>query len=288
MSIDFNAIEQLSKQYVELKQKLYDETERMFDSKFLNNVKNILNEKCNKNNRLQTSYICSELELDPAVKNTICSLIKMQVIPGFKIIRGRNGGIIRIEDKKDNTKQEFKDCQNKCIDAIKPLILSRVGKYRKFSNYEDLKQDGFEAVLLALETYDPDKGSFFWWADHYIKTRISRAANLHSAIRVPLKKAKDRMPHKETNMPILVNFSFNPYKKTEEREDTVDIAEAIKFLPIQHKQLVELTFGFNDTDEQNIQSIMKIMKITYPQYIKILNESKVMIKKYLSEKSRAL
>lgn len=284
--MNFEAIEQLSKQYVELKQQLYDENKRIFNANFLNSVSKILQEKCAKNKTLSISYMCSELELDPVFKDIIRLLIKSEIIPGFKIIRGRKGGITKAEDTANNIKEEFKDCQNKCINAIKPLVLSRVGKYRRFSNYEDLKQDGFEAVILALETYDPAKGSFIWWADHYIKTKVSRSANMHSAIRIPLKKAKERAPHKETTMPILVNFTFNPYRETQDKESTTEIAEAIKILPPEHKKIIELTFGFNDTDEKNIQNIMQDMNLTYPQYIRVLNESKRMIKRYLADKER--
>jgi RNA polymerase sigma factor (sigma-70 family) len=286
MSINFEAIEQLSKQYVELKQQLYDENERIFNANFLNRIKKVLQEKCNKNNALTISYICSELDLDPSFKDIIRLLIKSEIIPGFKLIRGRNGGIAKVKNAPNDIKEEFKNCQNKCINAIKPLVLSRVGKYKRFSNYEDLKQDGFEAVILALETYDPNKGSFIWWADHYIKTKVSRSANMHSTIRIPLKKAKERAPHKETTMPILVNFTFNPCREAQDKENTIEISEAISVLPPENKKLIELTFGFNNIDEKNIQGIMQDMNLTYPQYVRILNESKRMIKRYLADKER--
>ena len=97
--------------------------------------------------------------------------------------------------KKDNNLlKDFESYQKFCIDKCRCLVANRVGKYKKFSNYEDLEQDGYEALVLALRTYNPKKGSFTWWADKYISTRIARCANTHSTIRFPLKKAREIKP----------------------------------------------------------------------------------------------
>jgi RNA polymerase sigma factor (sigma-70 family) len=284
---NFEVIEELSNKYVELKNKNNNESEKIFNTDFIKNIKNILEEKCKPGESIPAKKICDELDLDPSMKTTICSMIKFQVIPGFKIVRGRNGGITKIDGVYKDEKKEFKDYQRKCLESFKSLIMYRANRYKQFSNYEDLIQDGFEALMLALETYDPSKGSFVWWADHYIKTKISRAANNHSTIRVPIKFAKKEAPHKETSLPTLCDFTYNPHKCVEQKEVRKNILEAINILPEKHKKLMELTFGLNGECEQDTNDIMSAMSLTYPQYMKIYNESKKIIKRHFISNSKS-
>jgi len=284
---NFEVIEELSIKYVELKNNIQNESEKIFSTNFINDIKTILEEKCKEGESVPAQKLCSELELEPSMKTTICSMIKFNVIPGFKIVRGRNGGIVKIDGVCRDEKKEFKAYQIKCLEYFKPLVMYRANRYRQFSNYEDLIQDGLEALMLALETYDPTKGSFVWWADHYIKTKIMRSANNHSTIRVPIKHAKKEAPHKETTLPTLVDFTFNPHRCAEQDEIKYNMIEAVKALPPVHKQLMEMTFGLNDICEEDINDIMSAMSLSYPQYMKIFNEAKKMIKRHLISNNKS-
>lgn len=281
-------IDEVSKKYVELKNKIKDNAEgniisneikKIFSAKFISSLKNILNNKCKDGNNIKISSLCSDLQIKPELEHTIKTIINFKIIPGFKIIRGRNGGIVKTEDYGD-LKNKFKECQGEYIELFKFLVLSRARKYRQFPNYEDLTQDGFEALLAALNTYDPDKGSFYWWADHYIKTKISRSANAHSTIRVPLKKAKKEIPFKETELPILISTN-NPQDNAEDTEIKQKILKAVDSLPEINKKIVNFSFGFNNTRELNVMDIMKLLDLTYPQYIKLFNESKILLRECL-------
>lgn len=71
-------------------------------------------------------------------------------------------------------KAELLKHEKLCIDKLKYLVTMKLGKYKTFSNYEDLQQEGFEALLKAIKTYDPTVASnIFWWFHKYIDTRIS-------------------------------------------------------------------------------------------------------------------
>src|ERR1700723_11201 len=117
-----------------------------------------------------------------------------------------------------------------CIEKFRYLITMRTGRYKAFSNYEDLNQEGFEALIKAMKTYNPKKGSFFAWAHNYIGTRISRSANLHTTIRFPLKVAKANTPHKESIMPVMIEERFCPDKEVEEMEAKHAVRAAISSL----------------------------------------------------------
>jgi RNA polymerase sigma factor (sigma-70 family) len=57
-------------------------------------------------------------------------------------------------------------------------------------------QEGRISLLVALNSYAITKGSFYWWANHYIKTKLSREANKHSDVKIPLAIANDLTPMK--------------------------------------------------------------------------------------------
>src|SRR5271154_6222260 len=127
-------------------------------------------------------------------------------------------------------KTQLKQHEQICIEKFKYLITMKTGRYKTFSNYEDLNQEGFEALIKAMKTFKPNKGSFFAWAHNYIGTRISRSANLHTTIRFPLKVAKANTPHKESVMPLLIEERYCPDKELEESQVTQAVHNAIAIL----------------------------------------------------------
>ncbi len=176
----------------------------------------------------------------------------------------------------------FKAYQNIAAQKLRYLISFRAAKYRKFSNHPDLEQDGFEALVLAFRTFDPDKGSFSWWANKYISTRISRAANAHSTIRFPIKKAREMKPYKTSTIPIMIDEGPDPVECFENNQNIDNISAAIGELPGKHQSVVNLTYGFNGETAHSINAVMKDLSISRIQYGRILNEAKDKIKKHLS------
>lgn len=169
---------------------------------------------------------------------------------------------LRKQIKKDKSLvEQYNKHQKLCMEKFRYLITMHTDRYRGFFNYEDLNQEGFEALLKAMKNYNPAKGSFFWWAHKYIETRISRTANLHTTIRYPLKYAKTHIPHKETNLPILVEKSC-PDKSLENIEIQKIIQLAMKRLNKQQKKVVKLAFGFTGDKPMSISKICKKMKIS--------------------------
>lgn len=75
--------------------------------------------------------------------------------------------------------------------SLKSLIYMRCSRYKKFSNFDDLVQDGYEALLMAFKTYRPGKSAFTWWSNKYIATKIARSASKHNLIKIPIAKAKN-------------------------------------------------------------------------------------------------
>lgn len=160
-----------------------------------------------------------------------------------------------------------------CIDKFRYLVTMKTGRYKAFNNYEDLNQEGFEALTKSMANYDPKKGSFFWWAHKYIDTRISRCANLHTTIRYPLRVAKETTPHKEAIMPILVEEKNCPDKELEETQTVQAIQSVMSILSVEQQEIVSLAYGLDGEKPLSINKICKEKNISRVNCIKTINKA---------------
>jgi RNA polymerase sigma factor (sigma-70 family) len=168
---------------------------------------------------------------------------------------------------------EMKKHEKICMEKFRYLVTMKTSRYKAFSNYDDLNQEGFEALIKAMNNYNPKKGSFFWWAHKYIDTRISRSANLHTTIRYPLKVAKAHTPHKESVMPLLVEERYCPDRELEESQTTQAIQGAVSKLSTEQKEIINLAFGFDSDKPMSINKICKKLSISRLSCIKTINSA---------------
>jgi len=178
--------------------------------------------------------------------------------------------------------KKYRRFQDYCMRKMAYLVNVRVGKYKQFSNYNDLKQDGFEALLMAFETYDTKKGNFCWWADRYINTRIYRSANAHSTIRFPLRRAKETPPHKTNSMPILVDQEKNPSQQVEESQNLDFIMDIINELPEAQKQVILMRHEFDGGKNCSVTKMSSCLKISRNTCKQLLEEAEQFLKDKLT------
>ena len=50
-------------------------------------------------------------------------------------------------NKDKNNERQLQIYENLCVNKFKYLITMKLGKYKNFNNYEDLCQEGYEALL---------------------------------------------------------------------------------------------------------------------------------------------
>ncbi len=183
---------------------------------------------------------------------------------------------LRDQVKKSEDKKVIRDLKNHetiCMSKFSYLVTMKTGRYKSFSNYDDLNQEGFEALTKAMNNYNPKKGSFFWWAHKYIDTRISRSANLHTTIRYPLKVAKENTPHKESVMPLLVEERYCPDKELEECQSSHAVQQALASLTQEQKNVISLAYGFDGDKPMSINKICKKLNISRLSCIKTMNNA---------------
>jgi RNA polymerase sigma factor (sigma-70 family) len=158
----------------------------------------------------------------------------------------------------------------------------KTGRYKSFSNYDDLNQEGFEALIKAMNNYSSQKGSFFWWCHKYVGTRVSRCANLHTTIRYPLRVAKDVPPHKEAIMPILIEKQYCPDKNAEDAQTVNIIESALGYLSEQHKEIINLAYGLDGDKPMSINKICKKLNISRNNCQKAIDSALSVMKENIS------
>lgn len=180
----------------------------------------------------------------------------------------------KVKDSNDSKiLTELKRHEQICIEKFKYLVTMKTGRYKSFSNYEDLNQEGFEALIKAMKTFNPKKGCFFAWAHNYIGTRISRSANLHTTIRFPLKVAKANTPHKEAVMPVMIEERYCPDKEMEGAQTNQAITNALSSLTPDQQKVINLAYGFDGDKPMSINKICKKLSMSRLSCIKTINSA---------------
>jgi len=93
-------------------------------------------------------------------------------------------------------KNEFSLFEKEFIFHMNRIIDIYTCKYKRFSNYEDIRQESFESLMLAVDSFKRSKGKFVGWVKMYSKTKAFRQANKHSTMNIPIKDAKNTPPIK--------------------------------------------------------------------------------------------
>lgn len=182
------------------------------------------------------------------------------------------------ETHKKKDKKAYQKHLSTCMIEFDYLVKMHANRYKSFSNYSDLLQDGREVMLKAMSTFDPKKGSWFSWAHHYISTRISRSANLHTAIRFPLKFAKETPPHKETFMPTQIEERFCPDQELEDEQIIATVHSSFALLNKEQKDVIGLAFGLGGNKPLSPNQISKKLHISRIDCSEILEQSLALMK----------
>lgn len=179
-----------------------------------------------------------------------------------------------------NDIRKLKTKQEAIIKNLKCLVNIRSFRYKKFSNFIDLEQEGLEALIMALNTFKPNKSSFTWWADKYIRTRLSRAANAHSTVRVPIKHAREMKPLKSSVIPLIIDDRTG-YSELELKDIEKRVMEAVNKLPEMNKKFISMLYGLNGIRQYNITQLCEKFSLNKSESMKLINESKKKLKNIL-------
>ena len=179
--------------------------------------------------------------------------------------------------------KQHKRHEQECISKFSYIVSMHTGRYKQFANYEDLEQEGYVALCSAMRTFDPKtNASFFFWAHRYIGTRISRCANLHTAIRFPLKIAREQVPKREYELPLLIEQVFCPDKQVECDELVQAVRNSLHTLRGRKKKMIALLFGFHGDKPYSINKLCDEFGISRSKCLKMITEAMAALKKSLA------
>ena len=154
-------------------------------------------------------------------------------------------------------KAELARHEQTCVEKMKYVVSMITARYKAFANYDDLNQDGLEALTKAMKNYNPAKGSVFWWVHKYVDTKIARSANLHTTIRYPLKVAREMTPHKEGKMPNQIETLRVPDQEYAQSELLNSIEMSMMKLSETQRKIVGSYFGITSTKNESLTKISK-------------------------------
>lgn len=198
-----------------------------------------------------------------------------------QFVKARNK-FLRFKNDLD-LKAKYEYYQQICINKFEYIIMMHTYKYKKFANYNDLKQEGFIALISALRTYNPKKGNFYAWCHKYIGTKISREANKHSTIKIPLQKTKNFCPIKVTKFPLMLDQSPDSFDQIETIENKREIGKALSLLPQRERKIIQMSFGVGGIKPHSINKISKQLNISIAECSSIRNEAIEILKKHLEQ-----
>ena len=180
-----------------------------------------------------------------------------------------------------NDQTQLLNHQKECIEKFKYLVTMKTNRYKMFNNYEDLNQEGLEALVKAMNTFNPKFGNFFSWAFQYINTRISRSANLHTTIRIPLKIASTLPPFKEAEMPVQIENKNCPDKKLETCQENFAIKETLTLVSDQQKEIITAVYGLDGEKPMSVNKVCKKFNISRSHYFKTVKSALAIMRSHI-------
>ena len=159
---------------------------------------------------------------------------------------------------------------------VNRLIDSYSYKYKRFSNYEDLKQEALESFLKSILTFDKSKGKFVGWIKAYSETKIKRQAKNHSAISISLKEAKKTPPMKisiedyEKENGEIKEFRVNPEQAVIKNDLWKKIKKSFDKLSEKESKIIKYHFKVDDefTNIGHLCSSLSLSPLDYKVHLK--------------------
>jgi len=184
-----------------------------------------------------------------------------------------NSNVIRLMSSKE---QYWKD---KIVSQTSGLVYKNCNRYKKFSNYEDLLQEGFIGLIKAINSFDPKRFSnFISYADRWVMHYVKRAASRYDIVYDP---RRHRVVYAEINESdfLLEDMPDNIFAEQERKEL---LNNAIKKLSYRESSVVRQSFGI-DSKTKTLEEIGAQFGISYERVRQIkVNAIKKLKKSLLS------
>lgn len=168
---------------------------------------------------------------------------------------------IKAQEMPDNEKAILVNKKrNEIVMKMSFMVDSKCRKYKKFPNYEDLKQEGLIGLIKAVNRFDYTRfPNFFVYSDQWIFNHIAQSAKKFDVVYNPSKK---KTVYYDIDIPEGENTNICPENMYYKKEVSEKIKEAISSLKEREKTIIKSTFGLNQKPE-TLRKIGKEIGLTH-------------------------
>jgi RNA polymerase nonessential primary-like sigma factor len=160
--------------------------------------------------------------------------------------------------------------QDKMIKGLSFLVYSMAKRYRRFSNYEDLTQEGFIGLLRAVRKFNRNLfPNFFVYSERWIRHSISRAASRFDIVYSPNRQRVVYSDHSGAGEDELVD---SPEEEFIEKEKAQVVRRALGNFCDRDREIVERVFGLNTNNPQTLRNIGPNYNLTHERIRQIKNQ----------------
>ena len=180
--------------------------------------------------------------------------------------------------KKNSTlSQKQIDAQTKIIHEkifkeLSFLAYNNARPYKKFSNYEDLVQEGLIGLLKAIRRYDYTRyPNFFLYAAQWIRHSVKRSASRFDIVYNPDRK---RVVYAEVTTDANGKEEEDPTTPEDAffaKEIQIRVREVLNDFSARDREIVKRIFGLDEQAPQTLREIGPDFDLTYERIRQIKN-----------------
>ena len=175
-----------------------------------------------------------------------------------------------IEGGKEKTSAEIVSIDNQLIRDLGFLVYNSARKYRLFSNYEDLVQEGFIGLIKATRHFNHKLfPNFFVYAERWIKTNINKAASKFDVMYSP---DKSRVIYLNSTVIKEELCTESPEEEYIAKESGIVIDKYLANLSERDGDIIRRIFGLNHNIGQTLREIGPIYELTRQRIHQIKNQ----------------
>jgi RNA polymerase sigma factor (sigma-70 family) len=169
-----------------------------------------------------------------------------------------------------SNEDQVRKIHNQIVEDLSFLVYSNTKKYRKFSNYEDLNQEGFVGLIKATKRFNHRLfPNFFVFANQWIINGIMRSAKKHDVVYNP-KRIKTVYCDND-DMP-MVDEGIGPDECFCNQEKIEGVHKAIETLTDRDKKIIKNIYGIGAA-EHTLRGTEKFCNLTYERIRQIKNKA---------------
>ena len=184
------------------------------------------------------------------------------------------GLFVRREElkNKEQSKCEIAAINDKIVVDCSFLVYSTAKSYKRFSNYEDLIQEGFVGLVRAVRKFNYRLfPNFFIYAERWIRHNIKRGASRFDIIYSPdrTRVVYGEKPETVDDFGLVAEQENHFYDK----ETKSKLQLVLNSLSGREKDIVERIFGLNNHPPQTLREIGPVYNLTHERIRQIKNEA---------------